>query len=159
MIHILQISNYPDIGRCWNIVDKYKISIFYTAPILVRSLMREGDEVSVHLALIFKSFSKVTSNNKENSITLVVYTKSNFNKGHYIFFIISLYLYINNTRLVFFTYKQKYYCLYLKQLIQDNKIQTCFCNILYWIQFINFIYYYKDLRSTIRNPKIFLACD
>ncbi|EYU31885.1 hypothetical protein MIMGU_mgv1a001346mg [Erythranthe guttata] len=36
--------NYPDFGRCWDIVDKYKVSIFYTAPTLVRSLMREGDE-------------------------------------------------------------------------------------------------------------------
>ncbi|KAH9627155.1 hypothetical protein KSS87_018395 [Heliosperma pusillum] len=35
---------YPDAGRCWDIVDKYKVSIFYTAPTLVRSLMREGDE-------------------------------------------------------------------------------------------------------------------
>ncbi|KAL8544239.1 hypothetical protein ACS0TY_004684 [Phlomoides rotata] len=37
--------NYPDAGRCWDIVDKYKVSIFYTAPTLVRSLMREGDEL------------------------------------------------------------------------------------------------------------------
>ncbi|XP_078154877.1 acetyl-CoA synthetase [Carex rostrata] len=36
--------NYPDAGRCWDIVDKYKVTIFYTAPTLVRSLMREGDE-------------------------------------------------------------------------------------------------------------------
>ncbi|KAF7086940.1 hypothetical protein CFC21_090182 [Triticum aestivum] len=36
--------NYPDAGRCWDIVDKYKVSIFYTAPTLVRSLMRDGDE-------------------------------------------------------------------------------------------------------------------
>ncbi|XP_031490583.1 acetyl-coenzyme A synthetase, chloroplastic/glyoxysomal-like [Nymphaea colorata] len=36
--------NYPHAGRCWEIVDKYKVTIFYTAPTLVRSLMREGDE-------------------------------------------------------------------------------------------------------------------
>lgn len=36
--------NYPDAGRCWEIVDKYKVSIFYTAPTLVRSLMRDGNE-------------------------------------------------------------------------------------------------------------------
>nr|XP_010942302.1 acetyl-coenzyme A synthetase, chloroplastic/glyoxysomal [Elaeis guineensis] len=36
--------SYPDSGRCWDIVDKYKVSIFYTAPTLVRSLMRDGDE-------------------------------------------------------------------------------------------------------------------
>uniref|UniRef100_A0A0D6R8L0 acetate--CoA ligase n=2 Tax=Araucaria cunninghamii TaxID=56994 RepID=A0A0D6R8L0_ARACU len=38
------VPNYPDSGRCWEIVDKYKVSIFYTAPTLVRSLMRTGDE-------------------------------------------------------------------------------------------------------------------
>ncbi|KAK3013718.1 hypothetical protein RJ639_008426 [Escallonia herrerae] len=37
-------SNYPDPGRCWDIVDKDKVTIFYTAPTLVRSLMRDGDE-------------------------------------------------------------------------------------------------------------------
>ncbi|XP_042497908.1 acetyl-coenzyme A synthetase, chloroplastic/glyoxysomal [Macadamia integrifolia] len=36
--------NYPDPGRCWDIVDKFKVTIFYTAPTLVRSLMREGNE-------------------------------------------------------------------------------------------------------------------
>ncbi|CAA7404958.1 unnamed protein product [Spirodela intermedia] len=36
--------NYPDAGRCWDIVDKYKVTLFYTAPTLVRSLMREKTE-------------------------------------------------------------------------------------------------------------------
>lgn len=36
--------SYPDAGRCWDIVDKYKVTIFYTAPTLVRALMRDGDE-------------------------------------------------------------------------------------------------------------------
>ncbi|GJM85130.1 hypothetical protein PR202_ga01554 [Eleusine coracana subsp. coracana] len=36
--------NYPDSGRCWDIVDKYSVTIFYTAPTLVRSLMRDGTE-------------------------------------------------------------------------------------------------------------------
>ncbi|PKA56933.1 Acetate--CoA ligase ACS, chloroplastic/glyoxysomal [Apostasia shenzhenica] len=36
--------NHPSPGRCWDIVDKYKVTIFYTAPTLVRSLMREGNE-------------------------------------------------------------------------------------------------------------------
>lgn len=43
-----QVPNYPDFGRCWDIVDKYKVTIFYTAPTLVRSLMREGDEASCY---------------------------------------------------------------------------------------------------------------
>lgn len=40
-----QAPNYPDPGRSWAIVDKYKVTLFYTAPTLVRSLMRDGDEV------------------------------------------------------------------------------------------------------------------
>ncbi|KAM0954624.1 hypothetical protein EV1_022908 [Malus domestica] len=36
--------NYPDPGRCWDVVDKYKVTIFYTAPTLVRSLMRDSDK-------------------------------------------------------------------------------------------------------------------
>ncbi|GAB4848594.1 Acetyl-coenzyme A synthetase, cytoplasmic [Ancistrocladus abbreviatus] len=36
--------NYPDPGRCWSIVDKFQVTIFYTAPTLVRSLMRDSDE-------------------------------------------------------------------------------------------------------------------
>ncbi|RYR04598.1 hypothetical protein Ahy_B06g084373 isoform C [Arachis hypogaea] len=45
--------NYPDAGRCWDIVDKYKVSIFYTAPTLVRSLMRDGEAVRYLYALMF----------------------------------------------------------------------------------------------------------
>lgn len=46
-LNFMQAPNYPDAGRCWDIVDKYKVSIFYTAPTLVRSLMREGDEARI----------------------------------------------------------------------------------------------------------------
>jgi len=35
---------YPDSSRWWQIVDKYKVNIFYTAPTAIRSLMREGAE-------------------------------------------------------------------------------------------------------------------
>ncbi|KAH7332178.1 hypothetical protein KP509_20G073600 [Ceratopteris richardii] len=38
------VPNYPDAGRCWEIVDKYHVSIFYTAPTAIRSLMRAGLE-------------------------------------------------------------------------------------------------------------------
>ena len=38
------IPTYPDASRCWNIVDKHKVNIFYTAPTVLRSLMSEGDE-------------------------------------------------------------------------------------------------------------------
>jgi len=36
------IPNYPDSSRWWQIVDKYKVNIFYTAPTALRALMREG---------------------------------------------------------------------------------------------------------------------
>jgi acetyl-CoA synthetase len=38
------IPNYPDFGRFWEIVNKHKINIFYTAPTALRALMREGDD-------------------------------------------------------------------------------------------------------------------
>ncbi|QGU31995.1 acetate--CoA ligase [Thermochromatium tepidum] len=38
------IPNYPDMSRFWNVVDKHRVSIFYTAPTAIRSLMRAGDE-------------------------------------------------------------------------------------------------------------------
>jgi acetyl-CoA synthetase len=38
------IPTYPDAGRFWDIVDKYKVDILYTAPTAIRSLMGFGDE-------------------------------------------------------------------------------------------------------------------
>ena len=38
------IPNYPDSSRWWQIIDKYKVNIFYTAPTALRALMREGNE-------------------------------------------------------------------------------------------------------------------
>ena len=38
------IPTYPDAGRFWDVVDKYKVTQFYTAPTAIRALMREGDE-------------------------------------------------------------------------------------------------------------------
>ena len=37
------VPNYPDVSRWWQIVDKYKVNIFYTAPTALRALMREGE--------------------------------------------------------------------------------------------------------------------
>ncbi len=37
------IPNYPDSSRWWQIVDKYKVNIFYTAPTAIRALMKEGE--------------------------------------------------------------------------------------------------------------------
>ncbi|GFR13181.1 acetyl-coenzyme A synthetase, cytoplasmic [Trichonephila clavata] len=38
------IPFYPDASRFWNIIDKYKVSIFYTAPTAIRALMRFSDD-------------------------------------------------------------------------------------------------------------------
>ncbi len=35
---------YPDCGRIWAIIEKYKVSKFYTAPTAIRALMKFGDE-------------------------------------------------------------------------------------------------------------------
>ena len=37
------IPNYPDYARFWEIIDRHKVSVFYTAPTALRSLRREGD--------------------------------------------------------------------------------------------------------------------
>jgi acetyl-CoA synthetase len=37
------IPNYPDSSRFWQVIDKHKVSIFYTAPTAIRALMRDGD--------------------------------------------------------------------------------------------------------------------
>ena len=36
------VPNYPDFGRFWDVVDRHKVNIFYTAPTAIRALMREG---------------------------------------------------------------------------------------------------------------------
>ena len=38
------IPNYPNAGRFWEVVDKHKVNIFYTAPTAIRSLMGAGEE-------------------------------------------------------------------------------------------------------------------
>ena len=38
------VPNYPDFSRFWQVVDKYKVNIFYTAPTAIRALMREGND-------------------------------------------------------------------------------------------------------------------
>ena len=37
------LPNYPDASRFWQVCDKHKVNIFYTAPTAIRALMREGD--------------------------------------------------------------------------------------------------------------------
>jgi acetyl-CoA synthetase len=38
------VPNYPDASRCWQVIDKHNVNIFYTAPTALRALMREGEE-------------------------------------------------------------------------------------------------------------------
>ena len=38
------LPNYPNASRCWEIIDKYAVNIFYTAPTAIRALMGAGDE-------------------------------------------------------------------------------------------------------------------
>ncbi len=38
------VPNYPKPDRFWEIVEKYKVSIFYTAPTALRAMMRDGDK-------------------------------------------------------------------------------------------------------------------
>ncbi len=37
------VPNYPDSSRFWQVCDKHKVTLFYTAPTAIRALMREGD--------------------------------------------------------------------------------------------------------------------
>jgi acetyl-CoA synthetase len=37
------VPNYPDVGRFWQVVDKHQVTILYTSPTAIRSLMREGE--------------------------------------------------------------------------------------------------------------------
>ncbi len=41
------MPNYPTSSRFWQVVDKHKVNIFYTAPTAIRALMRDG-EAPVH---------------------------------------------------------------------------------------------------------------
>ena len=38
------VPTYPDASRCWRIVDKHRVNIFYTAPTAIRQLMGQGNE-------------------------------------------------------------------------------------------------------------------
>ncbi|MBN1945553.1 MAG: acetate--CoA ligase [Bradymonadales bacterium] len=38
------VPTYPDVDRFWQVCEKYKVNIFYTAPTAIRAVMRYGDE-------------------------------------------------------------------------------------------------------------------
>ena len=38
------VPTYPDSSRFWQVVDKHKVNIFYTAPTAIRQLMGQGDD-------------------------------------------------------------------------------------------------------------------
>ncbi|GAB3101791.1 acetate--CoA ligase [Lysobacter terrae] len=37
------VPNYPTVSRFWEVIDRHKVTIFYTAPTAIRALMREGE--------------------------------------------------------------------------------------------------------------------
>ncbi|MBX9853695.1 MAG: acetate--CoA ligase [Cytophagaceae bacterium] len=39
------VPTYPDAGRFWEVIDKYKVTHFYTAPTAIRSLMASGTDI------------------------------------------------------------------------------------------------------------------
>jgi acetyl-CoA synthetase len=38
------VPNYPDVSRFWKVVEKYKVTIFYTAPTAIRAIAKEGSD-------------------------------------------------------------------------------------------------------------------
>ena len=38
------VPTYPDAGRCWEVIDKHQVNVFYTAPTALRQLMAQGDD-------------------------------------------------------------------------------------------------------------------
>ncbi len=38
------VPNYPDASRCWQVIDKHQVSIFYTAPTAIRAIMAAGND-------------------------------------------------------------------------------------------------------------------
>ena len=38
------VPTYPDASRCWQVIDKHQVNIFYTAPTALRQLMAQGDD-------------------------------------------------------------------------------------------------------------------
>src|SRR5436853_7711436 len=38
------VPNYPSMSRFWEVIDKHKVNIFYTAPTAIRALMQAGEE-------------------------------------------------------------------------------------------------------------------
>ena len=46
------MPTYPGVGRLWEIVEKYKVASFYTAPTAIRTLMKYGDEPVKKLVII-----------------------------------------------------------------------------------------------------------
>lgn len=45
------VPNYPDAGRFWEVIDKHRVNIFYTAPTAIRSLMASGNSYVDRYAL------------------------------------------------------------------------------------------------------------
>ncbi|WP_409021116.1 acetate--CoA ligase [Brevundimonas vesicularis] len=37
------VPNYPTVSRFWDVIDRHKVNVFYTAPTAIRALMKDGD--------------------------------------------------------------------------------------------------------------------
>ena len=37
------VPTWPNAGRCWDVIDRHGVNVFYTAPTAIRALMKEGD--------------------------------------------------------------------------------------------------------------------
>ena len=67
------VPTYPDSSRWWQIIDKYKVNIFYTAPTAIRALMREGNKpVEKNIKKIFKITGNSGRTNKSRSLDVVL---------------------------------------------------------------------------------------
>ena len=66
------VPTYPDAGRFWEVVDKWKINIFYTAPTAIRAIMRLGNDfVQKHSRKTLRLLGTVGRAHQSGSLALV----------------------------------------------------------------------------------------
>jgi acyl-CoA synthetase (AMP-forming)/AMP-acid ligase II len=66
------VPTWPDAGRFWEIIDKYKVTHFYTAPTAIRALVAQGDEwVKKHDPRLIKSIGNRWRTHQRRSLALV----------------------------------------------------------------------------------------
>ena len=66
------VPNYPDSGRFWQVIDKHKVNLFYTAPTAIRALMREGEApVKKHTRDVFAAARQRRRADQSGSVGMV----------------------------------------------------------------------------------------